>query len=1079
MFVHPIRLHRDLARTMLDNFKINIPAAVLEAIQYSFFSAKGRLVDGNHGSDFVSRPQQQLLPSLGGELLSASKLQTMAHQDRAAHLLSLLIYVVSNNYSSDSDTEKLMLKLIEAANSNSLVQSLRNGDDPAAEAFLQKLFWTAMRYDKCGIVQALLKEGFDPNQPVWDGNYKSPLGVALRYRSLRVAKIMVEHGADVNVACSQSQHNDVLPLKLAIRTRDVKLVETFITRGALLNSFYEKHNGSSALQDAVQIWNEPEDTSIPDLVRLLLKEQANVRYKNEIEGNCVLSAIPTRRPQPRIPGGDYILETVKLLVEAGAAVNSEGICSIGDLTTNLIISKKTALEKAAAIGHTELCLFLLDRGARLTKDVLFYAAYGGNKALVCTLLQRGVNTMSASRSDRTPLYAAVERNFPEIVKILIGKGANPNSPRNPKTMYHLTRHQVFSPLRAACEVGSAELVRLLLDAGANVNDSHPSCQSRQTKSILTVAAAKGNVDIVEMLLEAGAAQFANSGADDDPLHAAFSCGNTEIVKILSAAGFDFEEHCEDDDTPNRPTLLYCAFASKDPELVTFALNHSLDLKMAGVGWQNTLVVAVLYGDFKIVDRLLAMGADVNSFQAGLTLSQDVVSMTPLAAAATINDSKIFLRLLSAGANSDDSDALALLVENKSNPETIRAFLQTHRSCFGTLKRFFGGMALQSAIRMDNIEVFDLLLKEGIDLEGIAKHDRGNHSYPDHVCKKCDRRQRIEGETALGTTIRLWKRQNTRPFLDRLLDHGVSPNSLAHLDFGSRQGFAVQETAFVAAIRTGDQHLVELMMRAGVNLKAPATKKLTRTALQAAAEEGNAFLVNFLLDRGVSPSEAPAKNGGLTALQAAAINGHIPVAFLLLSRGADVNELPARWNGRTALEGAAEYGRIDMLSLMLDAGAHITDEDEQYTRATRFAYNKGHLAAVNLITRHHKRGCSSCVLGSLNPVSNAGAGSPAMTVLASEQGASDFALNEECLQETSLGRCGSQVTHQNDQSSVEARSHSVFEEDRFDFSNLSQDQMPNIDSGADFNLPYIPAFNSQIHSDDGMMDYLNYSPTLAS
>lgn len=147
-------------------------------------------------------------------------------------------------------------------------------------------------------------------------------------------------------------------------------------------------------------------------------------------------------------------------------------------------------------------------------------------------------------------------------------------------------------------------------------------------------------------------------------------------------------------------------------------------------------------------------------------------------------------------------------------------------------------------------------------------------------------------------------------------------------------------------------IVQMLLKAGENVNAPATYRGTRTALQHAVENGNLEVINLLLASGAEVNGPPARYYGATALQLAAIKGQLGVAKLLLEHGADVNAPGAPVGGRTALEGAAEYGRIDMISFLLTNGVK-TDEafSSQYLSAIELATNGGHMTAVELLKAH--------------------------------------------------------------------------------------------------------------------------------
>jgi hypothetical protein len=89
----------------------------------------------------------------------------------------------------------------------------------------------------------------------------------------------------------------------------------------------------------------------------------------------------------------------------------------------------------------------------------------------------------------TALWAAAYSNHPDIVKLLVLNGADPN---------HVTLSN-SSPLRTACFRGWKDIVSCLLNYGADVN----TVNSRGSSSLMA-AAYNGHRDIVTVLINKGA-----------------------------------------------------------------------------------------------------------------------------------------------------------------------------------------------------------------------------------------------------------------------------------------------------------------------------------------------------------------------------------------------------------------------------------------------------------------------------------------------------------------------------------------------------------------------------------------------
>jgi len=111
---------------------------------------------------------------------------------------------------------------------------------------------------------------------------------------------------------------------------------------------------------------------------------------------------------------------------------------------------------------------------------LHYAVLLGDTELVSILLDAGSPVDLFDRIRRTPLYAAVEQNNPEIVKLLLEHHADPNltTLRNPD---YPRDKGIETPLHIAAQNGYLEVIELLLDYGADpmvIDSSERTAESR-------------------------------------------------------------------------------------------------------------------------------------------------------------------------------------------------------------------------------------------------------------------------------------------------------------------------------------------------------------------------------------------------------------------------------------------------------------------------------------------------------------------------------------------------------------------------------------------------------------------------
>jgi hypothetical protein len=173
---------------------------------------------------------------------------------------------------------------------------------------------------------------------------------------------------------------------------------------------------------------------------------------------------------------------------------------------------------ARAVTSCLVLLCLLLPGIALAQDPgdeLRRAASAGDLAKVKELLDKRVDINAANRYGGTALAFACDKGHTEVVRLLLERGANPNTK---DTFYN------FTPIGWAAQKGHGEILRLLLDKGAVADD--------QT---LMMALFGGHPESLKALLEKGKftpEQLSNALAMTGQLDE----GKEEMVKILEAAG---------------------------------------------------------------------------------------------------------------------------------------------------------------------------------------------------------------------------------------------------------------------------------------------------------------------------------------------------------------------------------------------------------------------------------------------------------------------------------------------------------------------------------------------------------------
>ncbi|KAH9077605.1 hypothetical protein EDB83DRAFT_1497892 [Lactarius deliciosus] len=168
--------------------------------------------------------------------------------------------------------------------------------------------------------------------------------------------------------------------------------------------------------------------------------------------------------------------------------------------------ERTPLHTASMYGHVDIMRWLLNHGEDVnTRWVNFWtplhlAARNMELEAVQVLLDHNADINSQNNAGKTPLYEALSRVtlYPEekavdidTVRRLLGHGADVNIRDH--------NHWHSTPLHRASSKGWPEVVRLLLNRGANVDE-----KDKDGKTPFQVASEKGHAEITKLLLDHGA-----------------------------------------------------------------------------------------------------------------------------------------------------------------------------------------------------------------------------------------------------------------------------------------------------------------------------------------------------------------------------------------------------------------------------------------------------------------------------------------------------------------------------------------------------------------------------------------------
>ena len=226
-------------------------------------------------------------------------------------------------------------------------------------------------------------------------------------------------------------------------------------------------------------------------------------------------------------------DAMKLLLEAGADVNAKNafdatalMWAAGDIgKVRLLLAKGADVNARSKIGRTPL---------------LIAALHDGASEAVRLMIDKGADVSAHDRDGISVLEAAATVNNADTARLLLAKGATPNT----KDTLGVT------PLLQAAWNGqrNSEVVRLLIQHGADVNAV--CAQSLDTAkngpmaigslTPLLGAVPHGNYKTIELLINAGANVNVKDVRGMTPLAFAFTSDRPDprIVRLLLAKGAD-------------------------------------------------------------------------------------------------------------------------------------------------------------------------------------------------------------------------------------------------------------------------------------------------------------------------------------------------------------------------------------------------------------------------------------------------------------------------------------------------------------------------------------------------------------
>lgn len=471
------------------------------------------------------------------------------------------------------------------------------------------------------------------------------------------------------------------------------------------------------------------------------------------------------------------------------------------------------------------------------RSALAHAAEAGQLQSAATLLELGANVEETDKAGSTPLMIAAERSNRDMVELLLKHGADV------KAADAFKRTAIFY----AAQADQPEIVRSLYDAGAALGSQDQRGYSPLDDAI-AVGADKAAAELRALGLKSnigtGGSRARQTGKFD-PAHpgdiyrgwppVALAVARNDTASLLQYLDAGTSANTR---TPQADTLLQVASDAHALESLTLLLARGADATLPDRTGHTVLWNAAIRGDLPVVKVLLGNKVSPDTHAAA--------EKTPLLAALLATHSDVAEALLSAGANTEVTDAQGhtalMLAAARSDLTLVRTLLEKHARTNAADHE--NRTALWYAASAGSRAEVDVLLTAGgiqavTDVHGISVLHAAA-AQPDATV--------LEPLLKLGVRIDAPTQSGDSPLLvaaakghieviRTLLAH--SPN----LDLRNSAG----DTALIAASRGGYEAVCRLLVSAGAN--AGLRNTAGASASDVALDRGFASLAKELAGKG--------------------------------------------------------------------------------------------------------------------------------------------------------------------------------------------------------------------------------------